>query len=183
MVATLGVGLLAGCGVLGSDEDKPNSASSVAQSPAPSRPNIDARASMPSQAGGAVAGITYGAATPTATRRFAAATDAAEGVATSTSLKILVMDGRGVAGLGLYRVPKTNAASPIFQDQFVVQLMRTMDGVRSTKLVQIAGKPVNISNDGRTAGWFLADRAIILVRVSGPQLSDLVATVIKEPPK
>jgi hypothetical protein len=139
---------------------------------------------MPSVAAAPVAGIGYGTATAPARARFAPVSAASGGLIVANTIRTLTVSGTDVGSVGVFRIKPGLGASPMFQDQFVVQVMNAVAGKASApKFVRIDGQVVALATGpAAVAGWFEGDRVVLVYRNGGrPDLNSLALAVKNAP--
>jgi hypothetical protein len=122
-------GTAAGCS--GSDSSATRSSQSgpvTSAAPGVARPTTDPRKEMPLIKPGTVGQIGYGPASATDRARFARALKASGGLVVSKSASTLTVSGRDVGGVAVYSTKKGLAKRPVFEDQYVVQLINAVTG-------------------------------------------------------
>jgi hypothetical protein len=132
-----------------------------------------------------VAGVAYGPASATVAARFAPVQKASGGMLVSSSVRTLTVGGKDVGGVAVYGVKPGAAKSPIFQDQYVVQLVNSIAGATSPPRFVRAGGQVLALSTGPTAvaGWFQGDRVVLVHRQgAAPDLAGLALGVRAAPP-
>ena len=89
-------------------------------------------------------------------------------------MRSVTVGGRPVAAVGVYTVKKSAGTNPIFQDQYLVQLLNAVGGARTKpKFVRVQGTVTALSTGPvRVVGWFSGDRVTVVVPTAGQ--TDLV---------
>jgi hypothetical protein len=170
-------GAVAGCS--GSDSSATRTSQSGAATsagPGVARPTTDPRKAMPVIAPGTVGQIGYGPPSAKDRARFARALKASGGLLVSKSVSTLTVSGRDVGGVAVYSTQKSLANSPVFQDQYVVQLITAVTGSKSApRFVKAEGQVMALSTGGAAvAGWFEGNRVVLVYRqTTTPDLADL----------
>ena len=139
---------------------------------------------MPAITPGTVGQIGYGPASAKDRERFAPARKASGGLLVSSSVKTLMVSGRDVGGVAVYSTKKGLAKSPVFQDQYVVQLINAVTGSKSApRFVKADGQVMALSTSGAAvAGWFQGDDVVLVYRAAKtPDLADLAFGVKSTP--
>jgi hypothetical protein len=139
---------------------------------------------MPVISPASLAGVSYGAASSTDRARFAAVSKASGGLLTSSSVRTLLVSGDDVGGVASFAVKPALAASPTFQDQYVVQLVNAVTGrASSPRFVRADGQVIALSSGGpAVAGWFEQNHVVLLYRQTpSPDLAALAVSVHKTP--
>jgi hypothetical protein len=139
---------------------------------------------MPVITPGTVGQIGYGLASATDRARFARALKASGGLVVSKSVSTLTVSGRDVGGVAVYSTKKSLAKSPVFQDQYVVQLINAVTGSKSApRFVKADGQVMALSTGGAAvAGWFEGNRVVLVYRqAKTPDLADLAFGVQSTP--
>jgi len=172
-------GAVAGCS--GSD----SAATSTSQSgTGVARPTTDPRKAMPVIKPGSVGEIGYGPASAEDRARFARAVKASGGLLVSKSVSTLTVSGRDVGGVAVYGTEKSLAKSPVFQDQYVVQLINAVTRSKSApRFVKADGQVMALSTGGAAvAGWFEGNRVVLVYRqTKSPDLAGLAFGVKATP--
>jgi hypothetical protein len=135
---------------------------------------------MPVITPGTVGQIGYGPASATDRARFARALKASGGLVVSKSVSTLTVSGRDVGGVAVYSTRKSLAKSPVFQDQYVVQLINAVTRSKSApRFVKADGQVMALSTGGAAvAGWFEGNRVVLVYRQEKtPDLADLAFSV------
>jgi hypothetical protein len=170
-------GAVAGCS--GSDSSATRTSQSGAATsagPGVARPTTDPRKAMPVITPGTVGQIGYGPPSAKDRARFARALKASGGLLVSKSVSTLTVSGRDVGGVAVYSTQKSLANSPVFQDQYVVQLITAVTGSKSApRFVKAEGQVMALSTGGAAvAGWFEGNRVVLVYRqTTTPDLADL----------
>lgn len=143
----------------------------------------DVRKGLPTVSVSRSAAVGYAAAPSAVKQQFAPATNASGGLLTSSRVSTVKVGGRVVGAVAVYSTKPGLAKSPMFQDQYVVQLMQAMDKSKTPpRFVRLNGRVVALADRSSLAGWFEGDR-MVLVRRSGtsPDLAGLALGVIRQP--
>jgi hypothetical protein len=157
-------GAVAGCS--GSDSSAKSEATTSA-APGVARPTTDARKALPVITPGAVGQIGYGPASDMDRARLARALKASGGLLVSKGVvNTLTVSGRDVGGVAVYSTKKSVAKSPVFQDQYVVQLINAVTRSKSApRFVKADGQVMALSTGGTAvAGWFEGNRVVLVYR-------------------
>jgi hypothetical protein len=183
--ALLASGALTGCSG-GSSSLTSQSSRAASAGPSSPRPGVDPRKVMPVITPGTVGQIAYGPASAKDRARFAPARKASGGLVTSSSVRTLTVSGRDVGGVAVYGTEKGLSKSPMFQDQYVVQLINAITGSKSApRFVRADGEVMALST-GRTAvaGWFEGNHVVLVYRQGRtPDLAALAFGVRSTPPQ
>ena len=174
-------GAVAGCS--GSDSSAKSDATTSA-APGVTRPTADARKAMPVITPGTVGQIGYGPASDMDRARLARALKASGGLLVSKAVNTLTVSGRDVGGVAVYNTKKSVAKSPLFQDQYVVQLINAVTRSKSApRFVRANGQVMALSTGGAAvAGWFEGNRVVLVYRqTKTPDLADLAFGVKATP--
>ena len=139
---------------------------------------------MPVITPGTVGQIAYGPASASDEARFAPVTKASGGLLVSSTVSTVTVGGRDVGAVASYGTRRGAAKSPIFQDQYVVQLLNAVAGSASPPRFVRAKDKVMAFSTGPTAvaGWFDGDRVVLVYRQGGtPDLAALAHGVRSMP--
>jgi hypothetical protein len=131
-----------------------------------------------------LAGVSYATASRSDVARFAPVTKASGGLLVSSSVKTLKVTGDDVGGVAVYRVKPGLAKSPMFQDQYVVQLINAVAGrTARPRFVRADGHVVALSTGPMAvAGWFDGNDLVLLYRQTAiPDLAALALGVRSTP--
>jgi hypothetical protein len=167
---------------------KPTSSHAGKASGGPSRASTggDPRKAMPSVTPPVVAGVGYGPASSADRARFAPAVEASGGVLASASVQTLTVGGQDVGGVVVYGTKPGLAKSPMFQDQYVVQLINAVTHSSSSpRFVRAKGQVMALSTGsaGAVAGWFQGTKVLLVYRHGRtPDLTGLALAVHAAPP-
>jgi hypothetical protein len=115
---------------------------------------------------------------------FARALRASGGLLVSKAVNTLTVSGRDVGGVAVYSTKKSLAKSPVFQDQYVVQLINAVTRSKSApRFVKADGQVMALSTGGTAvAGWFEGNRVVLVYRqTKTPDLADLAFGVKSTP--
>ena len=176
---------LTGCS--GSDSSATRTSQSgtgTSAGPGVARPTTDPRKAMPVITPGTVGQIGYGPASAKDRARFARALEASGGLLVSKSVSTLTVSGRDVGGVAVYSTKKSLAKSPMFQDQYVVQLINAITRSKSgPRFVKAEGQVMALSTGGAAvAGWFEGNRIVLVYRqAKSPDLAALAFGVKSTP--
>jgi len=172
---------VAGCS--GSDSSGKSDATTSA-APGVARPTTDPRKALPVITPGTVGQIGYGPASDVDRAHFARALRASGGLLVSKAVSTLTVSGRDVGGVAVYSTKKSLAKSPVFQDQYVVQLINAVTRSKSApRFVKTDGQVMALSTGGTAvAGWFEGNRVVLVYRqTKTPDLADLAFGVKSTP--
>jgi len=130
----------------------------------------DPRAVLPVVSPAAVGRITYGAATSSDRKHFTPAGKASGGLVVSSAIHDLLVSGKHVGAVAVYRVKPGAAKSAQFQDQYVVQLINAVAGRATRPKFVRANQQVMALSTGRVAvaGWVEGDEVVLVYR-EGPE--------------
>ena len=141
---------------------------------------------MPAITPAKLGGIAYGPPSAKDRQRFAPAREASGGLLVSSSVKTLTVSGRDVGGVAVYTTKKGVAKSPVFQDQYVVQLINAVTGSKSApRFVKADGQVMALSTGSKAvAGWFEGNQVVLVYRqAKTPDLAALAFGVHSTPPQ
>lgn len=154
---------------------------------APGRPAaavVDARKAAPVVKAGKVGKVTYAKASAQRVRLFAPVAKASGGLTVDGSVTTVRVGGRDVGAVAVYRLKPGRGTSPMFQDQYVVQLVNAVSAAKGEpRFVRLGDRYVTFSSGSRAvAGWFDGDRVVLLYRQAAtPDLAALAAAVDATP--
>jgi hypothetical protein len=177
-------GAVAGCSGSDSSGSRTSKSGAAAAATPEARPTTDPRKAMPVITPGTVGQIGYGPASATDRAHFARALKASGGLAVSKAVSTLTVSGRDVGGVAVYSTKKSLAKSPVFQDQYVVQLINAVTRSKSApRFVRADGQVMALSTGGTAvAGWFDGNRVVLVYRqTKTPDLADLAFGVKSTP--
>jgi hypothetical protein len=141
---------------------------------------------MPAVTAPSVGGVAYGPASAEDRARFAPVIKASGGLLASASVQTLSVGGRDVGGVAVYDAKPGLAKSPMFQDQYVVQLVNALTGSSSSpRFVRADGHVLALSTvpAGAVAGWFQGNKVVLLYRQgAAPDVTGLALAVRAAPP-
>jgi len=158
-------------------------------SPTTAAPSTVARSAgrptqLPVVAASPLKGIRYLNAPAEAQRFFAPAVASSGSLVVSSTVHAVGVGTQQVAAVADYRMQAGLAHSPVFRDQFAVQLIGELaHDAAAAKLVRLNGRSVAVST-GKVplAGWFEGDHVVVVHRVSGSlDLKALALGVIDQP--
>ncbi|HVN10639.1 MAG TPA: hypothetical protein VMT69_01005 [Kineosporiaceae bacterium] len=144
----------------------------------------DPRRSIPTISPRTLATVTYGSASSADRAGFAAVAKASGGLLTSSSVRTLQVSGEDVGAVASYAVKPGLAASPTFQDQYVVQLVTALVGhATPPRFVRAGGQVMALSpGPAAVAGWFEGDHVVLVYRrTTSPDLAALALSVHDTP--
>jgi len=144
----------------------------------------DPRAAMPVITPKSVGTVAYAPASAQDKARFTPVRKASGGLITKGSVTSVTVSGRDVGAVAVYGTKQGLAKSPMFQDQYVVQLMNAVAGAdASPRFVRSQGKVVALSTGAQAvAGWFDGDRVVLVFRAAkSPDLAALAHGVRSTP--
>jgi hypothetical protein len=139
---------------------------------------------MPVISPATVSQISYAPGSATDTARFKAVHKASAGLLVSSSVKSLNVAGRDVGSVAVYGTKPGLAKSTMFQDQYVVQLINAVAGVKSSPaFVRAHGQVIALSTGKvAVAGWFDGSKVVLLYRAgTTPDLAALAVSVRATP--
>jgi hypothetical protein len=168
----------------GTDPPGPVTAGPVVSPSAAARP-ADPRASLPTVTVAPVAALSYAAVPAKIEAPLAAVATRSAGILVSSSFSSVLSGGRPVGTVGTYVTKPGLARSTVFQDQYLVQLIDAVAGKRpEPRFVRLDGRVVALSSGApAVAGWFEADRVLLLLRAgTSPELAALAQGVMRTPP-
>jgi hypothetical protein len=181
--ALVGAVLLTGA-VAGCSGSESSATGTTSAGPGAARPTTDPRKAMPVITPEAVGEIGYGPASDIDRVHFARAVKASGGLLESKTVRTLTVSGRDVGGVAVYSTKKSLAKSPVFQDQYVVQLINAVTRSKSApRFVKAGGQVMALSTGGTAvAGWFEGNRVVLVYRqAKTPDLADLAFGVRSTP--
>ena len=194
--AVVAGGVLAGCSDGGTPQQQVSSGSSTTAPPArepaaTTKPTgtastaVDPRKAMPVVSPAMVDGIAYSAASAADLGRFKKVASASADLLTTPSFSAVSVGGKDAGAVAVYGTKRGVAKSPMFQDQYIVQLVNAITGAQSApKFVRTQGQVMALST-GRVsvAGWFKGDDVVLLYRKDGaPDLVRLATSIQAKPP-
>lgn len=144
----------------------------------------DPRAHLPSAKPVGSVSVSYAAATSNDKGRLAPVQAASADLIDRSTVRTITVGGRSVGVVGVYTVKKSAGRSPIFQDQYVVQLINAVTGRATTpQFVKADGQVLALSTTPTAvAGWFTGDTVTLVYRQGKiPDLAALALAVRSSP--
>lgn len=169
-VVALGTAACTGSTGRGAGSTSAARASTSGSSSAPSsRPTTktatDPRATMPAAKPATVAAVAYTPASSKDKARLAKVDAASADLIDRSTLRAITVAGKQVGTVGVYTVKTRAGRSPMFQDQYLVQLLNAVGGPKTQlKFVKVEGTVTAISTGAvHLAGWFSGDQVTVVV--------------------